>query len=237
MKSIGVLNEKSVHSLIKHYIEPDTSCHEVRLDSFIVDILREDGVYEIQSRHFYLLRNKLINLLKSYKVTVVYPVVRTKWIVWVNDESGEVMKRRKSPKKGLPCHILSELYGIRDLLQHENLSFAVVSLDAEEYRREVGEKQKKPSGKKVMSRRYRKGQDRLDCVPLKWVDMLNFGGTRAHGLSQLMPELADEFTSLEFGRAGGFPQKTVHKAMKVLSEAGIIRCVGKQGRRLMYRKD
>lgn len=219
------------------------SCHEVRLQGFVVDILREDEVYEIQSRRFYVLRHKLSKLLETHKVTVVYPVVRQKWIIWVDEESGQVVRRRKSPKMGRACHILAELYGIRDLLAHENLSFAVVSLDAEEYRRAP----RRTSGEKtgsaeahVCKGRSHKGQDRLECIPLVWHDMTCFGGTRERGLERVLPEfpeLAGEFTSLEFGRAARLPRhEDVHKAMKVLSAADVIRCVGKQGRRCVYRK-
>ena len=225
LPGIGVLNEKSVHHLLKSMIEPDVSCHEVKLGRYIVDVLREDGIYEIQSRHFYKLINKLTKLLETHKVTIVYPVIRTKWIVWVDEDSGRIVRRRKSPKTGRPCHILSELYGIRGLLAHENLSFIVAGLDAEEYR-----------GAAVNKGPAHTKKGRLwPCIPLTWLDLISFGGTIERGLGRVIPELPAEFTSLEFGRGCGMAANYVHRALGVLRETGLIECVGKRGARKLYR--
>ncbi|MCL1853748.1 MAG: hypothetical protein FWF88_12080 [Peptococcaceae bacterium] len=251
MGTIGELNENPIHCLLKSRIEPDTTCHEVRLNGYIVDVLRDDGVYEIQSRHFYLMREKLSKLLENHKVTMVYPVIKTKWIVWV-DEGGQIVRRRKSPKTGQACHILAELYGIRGLLAHKNLSFVAACLDAEDYRL-VAERDT-PGGKGVSvgarvsdggdvsvkkaasTRRQRQRYISQGCVPLNWLDMIAFGGTRARGLERVMPELPDEFTSREFGRSGCLPRKSANMALKVLDEAGMVERVGKEGRLYLYRK-
>jgi hypothetical protein len=66
-------------------------------------------------------------------VTVVYPVARTKWLVWIDEETGAVTKKRKSPKLGRPYEILRELYRIKPLLKNNNLRFCIVLLDIEEY--------------------------------------------------------------------------------------------------------
>jgi hypothetical protein len=207
---------------MKSYIEPDISCHEIKVGNYIVDIMRDGEIIEIQSRHFYKLKNKLSKLLETNRVTVVYPVVRQKWILRIDSESGEIMSRRKSPKTGRICHILTELYGIRDLLDNNDLSFAVVRLDAEECRS--------------------KERDSGECSPTSWLDTTTFGGTRERGLGRVLQSdsrfeaLEGSFTAAEFSRVSGIPARHVHKAIKVLSESGVIRCVGKEGRRFLWQK-
>ena len=56
---IGTLSEKTVHSVLKYYLEPDTSFHEVKTGRYVADIRTPDGIYEIQTRQFNKLRNKL----------------------------------------------------------------------------------------------------------------------------------------------------------------------------------
>ncbi|MCL1790721.1 MAG: hypothetical protein FWG40_05100 [Peptococcaceae bacterium] len=217
---IGELNEKTIHKSLKTRIEPDVACHEVKLNGYYVDVLRDEVVFEIQSRNLYVIKEKLRSLLGTHRVTVVYPVIRTKWIVWV-DEVGQVVRRRKSPKSGQVCHVLAELYGIRDLLDHENLSFRVDCLDAEDFR---------------LVRGKAETVKRLECVPLTWLDVVEFGGTRERGLERVLPELVDEFTSKEFGRMGGLQQNLASKALKVLRDSGVIEQVGKRGRLYLYRR-
>ena len=35
---IGTLGEKTLHAVIKHYLEPDERCHEIRVGGYIADI-------------------------------------------------------------------------------------------------------------------------------------------------------------------------------------------------------
>ena len=39
---IGTLSEKTVHAVLKNYIEPDRDCHEVALDGFFADTHKAD---------------------------------------------------------------------------------------------------------------------------------------------------------------------------------------------------
>lgn len=44
---IGTLGEQTLHAVIKYLLEPDPSCHEKRIGSFVADIARADGIVEI----------------------------------------------------------------------------------------------------------------------------------------------------------------------------------------------
>ena len=97
---IGTLSEKKMHSVIKYFIEPDASKHELRVGNSIVDVKYESGVFEVQIASFNVLRKKLPSLLISNCVTVVHPIPFEKHIVKLNAVTGEIGKRRKSPKRG-----------------------------------------------------------------------------------------------------------------------------------------
>ena len=93
---IGTLSEKVLHKILKHYIEPDESCHEVKILGSVADVKNGEGIFEIQTRRLSALRPKLEKFLKDYKVTVIYPLPYEKYITLIDGESGEFLSRRKS---------------------------------------------------------------------------------------------------------------------------------------------
>ncbi|MDF2988883.1 MAG: hypothetical protein K0R50_4393, partial [Eubacterium sp.] len=99
-EGIGTLGEKTLHAVLKHCFEPDESYHEIKVGSFFADILNQHGITEIQTRQWNKLRGKLKAFLPDNIVTLVYPVAYTKWLLWINEDTGEISKRRLSPKKG-----------------------------------------------------------------------------------------------------------------------------------------
>ena len=99
--SIGTKQEKTLHQTIKYYLTLDEAKHEISVDKKIVDVLIDDEIFEIQTQGFDKLRTKLDVLLPNHKLTVVYPVPYIKNIYLIN-EQGEIIKNRKSPKKGSP---------------------------------------------------------------------------------------------------------------------------------------
>ena len=131
---IGTLGEKTVHAVIKNYVEPDTSNHEIKIESFYADIINDDGIVEIQTGNFDRLRRKLKVLLDLNPFTIVYPICHKKMIHWINYETGEVSKPRKSTKTGNASDIFRELYKIKKYLNHPNLKFHIILMDMDEYR-------------------------------------------------------------------------------------------------------
>ena len=85
---IGTLQEKTVHAVLKRYLVPDESCHEIKCGRYVADILCEGEIMEIQTAGFNKLRGKLEEFLKSKEVTVIYPIPYTKWLIWIDKETG-----------------------------------------------------------------------------------------------------------------------------------------------------
>ncbi len=98
-QGIGTLGEKTVHAIVKHYMEPDTDYHEIPVDGYVADIYREGNIIEIQTANFNKLREKLGCFLKHYEVTVVYPIPHIKYLRWLDEESGSITAGRNLPKR------------------------------------------------------------------------------------------------------------------------------------------
>ena len=99
---IGTLQEKTVHVVLKNYYASDEDMHEIPIDNFVADIFTGSEIIEIQNGNFYKMRSKLETFLQQYPVTVVYPIPHIKWLIWIDEESGECSKKRKSPVIGNP---------------------------------------------------------------------------------------------------------------------------------------
>ena len=101
MSGIGLINEKPLHASLKQWYARPGDRFEVPVDRFVVDIVRDNLLIEIQTRNFASINAKLSELTRSYEVRLVYPVVQEKWIVRCDGV------RRKSPKRGQ----LEDLFG------------------------------------------------------------------------------------------------------------------------------
>ena len=74
-KNIGVMKEKTLHSVLKFFYEPDSSYHEAELGRFVADIFKDDTVIEIQTGSFYPIAKKIKEILNSgYKLILVHPI-------------------------------------------------------------------------------------------------------------------------------------------------------------------
>ena len=220
---IGTLSEKTVHAVLKYYYEPDSSHHEIQLEKSVADIFTGDEVIEIQTRALYRLKPKLDKFLPFYPVTVVYPISYDKWVCWINEETGEITQKRKSPKKGNPYLAFKELYTIRNFLQDPNFHVRLVLMDMEEYRILNG-----------WSKDKKRGGERFDRLPLRLEDEVVLDSARDY--LQLLPlELAEEFTSADFAKLVKIPRQLAGTVLLVLWQLGLVERVGKVGNRYLYR--
>lgn len=223
--SIGTLGERTLHAVLKRYFEPNTAFHEVAIDGFVADIARPDGIIEIQTGSFARLRKKLPVFLARGRVTVVYPAVRTKYIRWIDADTGELSPPRRSPKRGLPCAVLPELFAIADVLEHPNFSLCVLVMDMEEHRLLCG-----------WSHDKKRGSVRKERIPLSLHEELWIRNSADCDL--LLPDgLCGVFTAKEFRKATALtsPLKS-SAAMKLLMQSGVLLQTGKQGKAFLYER-
>ena len=95
--------------ILKNYYEPDEDKQEIPIDRFVADIFTGQEIIEIQTGQFNRMREKLQCFLKEFPVTIVYPVTRQRWLHWIDEETGELTDKRKSPKKGNAYEAFREL--------------------------------------------------------------------------------------------------------------------------------
>ena len=222
---IGTLGEKTLHAVLKNYFEPSLDRHEVKIKSFVADIVAEDEIIEIQTRNFALLRKKLETFLEMGKVTVVYPIPHTKWLIWVDEKTGEETKRRKSPRHGSVYDAFFELYRIKYLLSHPNLKFCFVLIDVHEYRYLNG-----------YSQNRKKGSTRMDRVPIDIVEEVYVNSINNY--KYLIPDgLSEEFTAKDFASASKLRLPRAQTALNVLNYINVVERVSKIGNAYVYKKN
>ena len=222
--TIGRLGEKSLHKIIKFYLEPDESFHEIKYLGSVADIKNAQGVYEIQTRSTEKLIPKLDKFLSETPVTVVIPLATEKTVRWLDTESGELTEPRKSPRHENEYTVLRELYKIRSFLNNKNLRVKLLYLRVEEYRYLNG-----------WDKERKRGSTRMERIPLELLDEREFCTPRDY--ASLIPEsLSEVFTSKELVKAAKIPQRISSYATAALVHAGVIEKIGKKGNAFLYKR-
>ncbi|MDE7285803.1 MAG: hypothetical protein K2N55_03015 [Lachnospiraceae bacterium] len=222
-QGIGTLQEKTVHAVLKDYYAPDKDMQEIRVSGYVADIYTGGEIIEIQTSNFHTLRGKLDAFLPNYPVTLVYPIPKIKYLIWMDEETGKCSKPRKSNAKGSVYRAFYELYKIKPYLSDENLHLCFPLLELEEYRLLNG-----------WSRDRKRGSQRFDRIPAALL-----GEVRIDDISdyaQLIPEGIEEpFTVQEFGKAVGQQRKIAAKVIHVLHYLHVIERCENRGRAYTYR--
>src|SRR4029077_14189604 len=95
---IGELREGPLHRELKRLLAAPGDAFEVRVDGYVIDLVRADGeLVEVQTGGFSARRTKLDALLDRHRIRIVHPIPAQRRIVRV-DEDGEVLSTRPSPK-------------------------------------------------------------------------------------------------------------------------------------------
>ena len=219
---IGTLSEKTVHAILKNYYEPDEDRQEIPIEKYVADIYANGEIIEIQTRQFNKMRNKLTAFLPLYPVTIVYPIPFEKWIIWVDEETGELSRKRKSPVRGNPYIAFVELYKIKMFLKDPNLRLRLVLMNMEEYKLLNG-----------WSRDRKRGASRYDRIPVELVQEIEINCVQDY--MQFVPsELEGTFTSKEFAAAAHISVTLSQTVLNILYHVGIVTRTGKKGNQYLY---
>ena len=213
---IGQLTERSLHAALKEYLAQPGDRFEVRLGRYVIDIIRDDLLIEIQTRHLYALRPKLLRLLESHTVRLVHPLPYERWIVR-EDSAGREVSRRKSPKRAAVRDIFGELVRIPDLAAHPNLTLEVLLIREEQVWRDDGRGS------------WRRGRWSLIDRRLLGVAESAVFGPPADYLA-LLPPLPETFTNADLAKARGWNGSLAGKATYALRAMGLLAVCGKRGK-------
>jgi hypothetical protein len=222
---IGSLNEKSLHASLKQWYAQPNDQFEVSVDGFVIDIVRDDLLIEIQTRSFPSMKRKLFKLTETHPVRLVHPIAQEKWIMKLADDEQTAQSRRKSPKRGTVYEIFQELVSFPQLMMDPNFSLHVLLIQEEEARRYDG----------------RRGWRRKGCVTherhlLAVVDDYRF--TTPADMQTLLPETLDNpFTTSDLAKALSQPRRLMQKMAYCLREMGAIEQVGKRRNTILYQRN
>jgi hypothetical protein len=216
------MTEYTLHSEIKRWYMGSGDELEVKVDDFIIDVLRDNLLIEIQTGNFSAIKKKLNKLLlNSNQVRLVYPIAQLKWIVHVS-RSGEFVRRRKSPKKGKVTDLFYELVHAPSLIKDKNFSLEVLLIEEEEIRCSDGRGSWRRRGASVKDRKLLKIFDRIVFEDSN--DFLEF----------LPEELNDHFTNKVLAQKLGVSVRLAQKITYCLRKMDAISVAGKRRNQLLF---
>jgi hypothetical protein len=219
---INIQNEKSLHANIKNWYSRQGDRLEVKLDGFIIDIVRDNLLIEIQTRNFSAIGRKLRSLVKNHKVKLVYPVPVEKWITTIDELGTKIISRRKSPKRGSPVEVFNELVRIPDLINEENFMIEILLVNEEEIRCKDG-----------------KGSWRRNGTSIRDTILLEVTGevllySKKDFLKFLPEDLEQPFTNKSLSQKTGIPISKVRKMTYCMRKMGIVIEIGKNRNELLF---
>lgn len=215
------MTEYSLHSAIKDWYMVSGDELEVKVEDFIIDILRGKLLIEIQTGNFSSIKRKLTKLLLNNQIRLVYPIAEIKWIVHLS-ASGEFVRRRKSPKKGKLTDLFYELVHTPALIRNKNFSLEVLLIEEEEVRCYDGRGSWRKRGVSVKDKKLLNVFDRI--VFENSQDFLEF----------LPKELNKNFTNKVLALKLGISVRLAQKITYCLSKMGVISIAGKKRNELMF---
>ncbi len=222
MSGIGLLNEKPLHASLKQWYARPGDRFEVAVGGFVIDIVREDLLIEIQTGNFAAIKSKLTKLAHSHQVRLIYPIVQEKWIIRsATDDRGKII-RRKSPKRGRLEDLFWELVSIPQLLSNRNFSLEVLMIKGEEARRYEWKRRWRRGGWVIEERRLLEVLDQ--CLFKESADWRGF-----------LPEGLESFTTKDLATALDTRRELAQKMAYCLREGRVIELIGRQGRANLYR--
>lgn len=221
-RNIGTLNEKPLHEALKRWYARSADTCEAEVEGFIVDIVRDDLLIEIQTRNFGAIRRKLEKLLEHHRVRLVYPIAGEKWIIKLADDGDEILSRRKSPKRCDFHDVFNELIRLTPVLVHPNFSLDLLLIREEEVRKFDGVRGWRRSGWITHERRL------LEVVERRSME------SRADIEQFIPPGLAEPFTTSGIAEVAGIPRRLAQRMVYCLRSAGCIVPAGKQGHAFLY---
>ena len=215
------MTEHSLHSAIKHWYSLPNDEIEANIGGFVVDITRGNLLIEVQTRNFSAIKKKLEKMAIGYSVRLVHPIAKQKWIVRVTP-SGEILSRRKSPKKGRLVDLFTELVHLPAMIRDKNFSLEVLMIKEEEVRCNDGRGSWRRRGVSIRDRKL------IDVV-----ESVSFRDERDF-LRFLPRELPEPFTNKDLSRSIGVSMNLARKITYCLRKMGAIAEDGKRGRELLF---
>ena len=225
---INTYNEGSLHAALKLRYAGDDGELEVPVDGYIVDIVRDGLLIEVQTASFSSMRRKLGALVESHPVLLVHPVPQRTWIVKAPKPDALAgtpdakPSRRLSPKRGSVLTLFDELVSFPTLMAHPNFAIDVV-LTLEDQLRHYDRRRAW----------RRRGWVIDDRVLLEVVETRRFSDP-ADFLSLLPDDLPPRFTTADLASLLRLPRRLAQRMAYCLRELDLIHELSRSGRGVVY---
>ena len=221
---IGTKNESSLHRVLKYQYAGEAGGTERAVGEYVCDGITAGGVYiEIQTGSFGPLKEKIPVLAACGPVRIIHPIFAAKYIETF-DESGNLLRRRKSGRRGTAWDLFSALLYAPELPLVPNVSVEIVMVDVAEKRVTDGRGSWRRGGMSIVDREILAHHETIPIRRLK--DYLFF-----------VPFTAREaFTVRDLAGRADITETTARKCLYVLARLGLVQRTGKTGRWITYRK-
>ena len=180
-----------------------------------------DLLIEIQTKNLFAMKRKLNRLVETHSVRLVHPIGQEKWIVR-QGEDGEVIGRRRSPKRGGLESVFGELISFPQLLSYPNFTLEVLLIREEEIRVRDDTVNWRRRGWATSERRL------LEVLSSHVFEQ------PADLLALVPPTLPDPFTPVQLAQALGRPAWLARRMTYCLREMGMLAPAGKRGRSNLF---
>lgn len=227
MSDFTTYREGSLHAALKaRYAAatPDARV-EALVDGFVVDVAGPDELIEIQTASFGSASRKLERLVVTHRVVLVHPIAIERWLVVV-DADGAIIRRRRSPKRGLGLDLFDELVRIPALVAEPGFRIEIPLIHEEEVRGPV------PAGARY---RYPREWWRLDRRLLDVIETIRID-TPVDLLALLPVGLPDPFTTADIVAATGRSKRLAMRTVYCMERSGAVSRLPRQGRHVGYRR-
>ena len=222
--TFSISNEGQLHAAVKALYAESGGQLELPVDGFVIDVVRDDLLIEVQTANFASIKRKLESLVTDHRLLLVFPIVYERWIIQLPEDPGATPKRRKSPVRGSPLAVFPELVSFPHLLRHENFSLDLLFTQEEEIRRRDARRGWRRHGWVTEERRL-----------LGVVERRTFSTTADFAV--LLPaNLEPSFTVSDLAAALGRSRALAQKMAYCLKKMGVIEVIGKRGRASLYRR-
>lgn len=222
---LTTFREGSLHAALKarYAATVDGAMVEAEVDGFVIDVAGPGGLIEIQTGSFASARRKLERLVESHRVLLVHPILVEKWLIVV-DSGGAILRRRRSPRRGLALDLFDELVYLPALIAHPNFRIELPLVCVEEIRGPI------PAGARY---RYPREWWRLDRRLVEVLETIHVD-TPADLLGLLPGGLPAEFTSADVVALSGRSKRLAMRALYCLERSGAVVRLQRRGRLMLY---
>ncbi len=219
--------ETSLHRELKHYYAGGEASVEVDLEGYRIDAIDEKGtLVEIQHAGLSSIRDKVKRLLaKKHPLKVVKPIVRSKWIETYDKPHGNLIRSRKSPKRGAIVDVFRELIHFTNVFPAPKLTIEIVEVDCIEKRVDRKNRRwKRKSYQTFDQLLVSVGTSTSICIANDLWTLLN------------APVLSETFDTQDLAVAINQPRWFAQQVAYVLRHCGAVDECGKRGNSILYRQ-